>query len=98
MRLKETSDAVKRHRKTFHLARRDPEHWEQERETSLSETLREARERAAIAEREAEANKRLLNHNQQQASLVIVYRGGLYAHEAERLTICGGSWRLLNRD
>jgi len=51
-----------------------------------------------VAEREAEANKKLLDHSQQQASLVIVHRGGLYAHEAERLTICRGSWQFLNQD
>jgi len=72
MRPKETSGTLKHHRKTFHLARRDPERWEEEREVGLSEGLREARERANIAEREAETDRTLLKHSQQQVSLVIV--------------------------
>ena len=62
-RLKCTPNALKRHRETFHLARHDPEHWEQERETTLLESLREARERVNTVDREA--NKELLKHSRQ---------------------------------
>ena len=69
MRTKSTSDKLKRHRKTFYLARRDPDRWERERNTTLSEGLREARERASVAEREAKAKEVLLNRSQQQVSV-----------------------------
>ena len=91
---KKPSDALKRHRHTFHLARYDPEGWEQARYLSLSENLREARERAGIAEREAEANKKLSTHRGQEVSLVVTHEGELPAHETQRLTACARNWRL----
>ena len=70
MRSKETSDALKRHRKTFHLARHDPELWEQERSTTLSDSLHNAQERASEAEKVAETNKKLLECGEQEVSSV----------------------------
>jgi len=81
MRLKKTSDTLKRHHQTFHLARRDPEGWEHERNISLSESLHEVRERVGIVEREAETNKRLLRHSQQQVKLVIAREDELLTHK-----------------
>ena len=91
---KKPSDALKCHRHTFHLARYDPEGWEQARYLSLSENLREAQERASIAEREAEASKKLLRHREQEVSLVITHEGELLVHETQRLTACARNWRL----
>jgi len=96
MRSKQISYAQKRQRETFHIARYDPECWEQEKETTLLENLREARERANAAEREAETNKETLKYSQQQASIVIVCEDKLPAHGTEkRLTICRRDWRHL---
>ena len=81
MRPKHTSNALKRHRKTFHLARHDLEHWEQERETILLESLREARERVNAVEREAGTSKELLEHSQRQASVIIIHEDELPAHK-----------------
>ena len=79
MRTKQTSYAQQRHRKTFYLARCDPERWEQEKEASLLESLREARERTSAAEKEAKTNKKLLKQSQQQASIIIVREDELRA-------------------
>jgi hypothetical protein len=95
MHPKETSDTLKHHHKTFHLARHDPERWEQEREITLSEGLHEARERARIAEREAETNKTLLKRSQQQVSCVAICKDQLRTHETKRLTTYGESLRHL---
>jgi hypothetical protein len=81
MRVKKTSDVLKHHRATFHLAQRDPECWEQEKNTTLSESLCEAGERVTIAERKLEADEKLLEHSQQQASLIIITEDELPAHE-----------------
>jgi len=89
MRPKKVSDKLKRHRRTFHLARHDPERWKQERSVALSENLREAQERASIAEREVEGNKGLLEQSQQPVSPVIVCEGEICAHETESSTLCG---------
>ena len=80
MRIKHTSHALKQQRKTFHLARHDPEHWEQEKEAARLENLHEARERASAAEREAKADKELLKNAQQQVSVVVVREDKLQAH------------------
>ena len=77
MRPKNTSYALKQHRKTFHLARYDPERWEQVNENNLQTNLRDARERASVAERELEAGKK-------QASTFIVYDDALQAHETKK--------------
>lgn len=94
MRTKKTSEALKRHRQTFHLARHDPERWEQEKNDSLSESLHEARERARIAEREVEITKKLLRDSQREASLIIVCGDELPAHQTYRLTTCARKWQL----
>ena len=78
MRPKKVSDKLKRHRKTFHLARHDPERWEREKRAALSENLHEAQERASIAEREVERNKGLLEQSQQKVSPVIVCEDEIY--------------------
>ena len=88
MRTKKTSDALKRHRQTFHLARHDPERWEHEKNVSLYESLREARERARIAEREVEITKKLLRDSQREVRLIIVCGDELPAHKTYRLTTC----------
>lgn len=100
---KKGSEAQKRHRKTFHLARHDPERWKQVRENNhseslrelqeLSERLREAEERESIAKGKEETAKMLLKEAQQQASLDITYEDWLRTHETERLPTCRGSWR-----
>jgi hypothetical protein len=72
MRQKRVSDTLKRHRHTFHLARHRPDDWKEEKSTSFSESLHETRERAHIAEREAEIDKTLLKHSQQQVRLSTV--------------------------
>jgi hypothetical protein len=77
MRPKNVSYKQKRHFHTFYLARRDPERWEKERNTTFSETLHEAQERAGIAETEAEINKTSLEDIQQQVSLVTIHNNGL---------------------
>ena len=59
-------------RSTFHLARHSPDRWEKERNASFSESLCEARERASVAEREADTNKTLLRHSEQQVCLRFV--------------------------
>jgi len=95
MRTKQTSYALQRHRKTFHLARSDPERWEEEKETTRLESLHEARERASAAEKEAETNKRLLEHSQQQASVVIVHEDEPWVHRVENKPISRRrDWRL----
>ena len=71
MRTKHTSNALKRHRKTFHLARRDPELWEQVKESNFLESLHEAQERASAAERRAQTSERLLEDARKQASIYI---------------------------
>jgi hypothetical protein len=68
------SDSQKRHYRTFHLARRNPELWEQERNASLSETLGEARERISVVEKEVETNKKLLRRSQHQVRLIFSER------------------------
>lgn len=73
MRTKHVSDALKRQRQTFHLARHDPERWKQEKETTLLENLHDAQERAGVAERDAEVNKQLAEERQEQARIFIVY-------------------------
>jgi len=75
MRCKKVSDKLKRHRQTFHLSRYDPERWEQERNATLSESLRKAEERASIAEGGAGMNKELLEQSQHQVGLIIVCEG-----------------------
>ena len=76
MRTKHVSDALKRQRRTFHLARHDPERWEREKETStLLENIHDAQERASAAERDAEANKQLVEEKQKQARIFIVCAG-----------------------
>lgn len=97
MRLKETSDALKRHRRTFHLARHNPERWEQERNITLSENLCDVRETTSKLEGEAEANKKLLECRQQQVGPVTGYQEKLRAHEYERLTASRRNWQLLKR-
>jgi len=97
MRPKNVSDKLKRHRQTFHLARRDPERWEWERSVTLSENLREAQERASIAEREVERTKGLLEQSQRQVSPVMVCEGELCAHEIESFTPCRRIWQHLKR-
>ena len=72
MRTKHTSNALKRHRETFHLARRDPGLWEQVKESNLHETLHEAWERASAAERRAEVSEKLLEDMQKQESIYIL--------------------------
>ena len=72
MRQKRPSESQKHHRRTFHLPRYDPERWEQERDASLTESLREARERATVAEREAETSEKLLKQSQQEVGLMFV--------------------------
>ena len=81
MRVKKASDTLKRHYQTFYLARRDPERWEHERNTSLSESSHEAWERASTAEREAEAIKKSLRHSQQQVGIPIVRADEVPAHK-----------------
>jgi hypothetical protein len=100
---KKGSKAQKRHRKTFHLARHDPERWKQVRENNhseslrelqeLSERLREAEERENIAKGKAETAKMLLKEAQQQASLDIICEDWRRTHEAERLPTCRENWR-----
>ena len=51
MRAKQTSYALQRHRQTFHLAQCDTERWEQEKETTLLESLHEVRESTSAAEK-----------------------------------------------
>ena len=72
MRTKHTSNALKRHRKTFHLARHDPELWEQVKENNLLESLQEAQERASAAERRAEISEKMLERALGQASTYIL--------------------------
>lgn len=72
MRKKHVSDTLKHHRSTFHLARHSPDRWEKERNASFSESLCEARERASVAEREADTNETLLRHSEQQVRLRFV--------------------------
>ena len=91
MRPKGTSKALKRHRKTFHLVRHDPERWEQEKKAALSENLHEAREKADTAEREVEAKERLLMDCRDQVSIAIVYDDERRSHETKRLTPYGGN-------
>ena len=75
MRTKHVSDALKRQRRTFHLARHDPARWEQEKETStLLENIHDAQERTSAAERDAEVNKQLVEEKQKQARIFIVYK------------------------
>ena len=82
----------------FHLAQRDPERWEQERETALLESLREAREGVNTLEREAGTSKELLEHSQRQASVIIIYEDELPAHKTwkKRPTACRRNWWLLS--
>ena len=75
MRTKHVSNALKRQRQTFHLARHDPERWEREKETIHLENLYDAQERASAAERDAEVNKQLVEEKQKQARMFIVYEG-----------------------
>ena len=93
MRCKKVSDKLKRHRQTFHFCRYDPERWEQERNATLSESLRKAEERASIAEGEAGRNKELLEQSQQQVGLVVVCEDELHTHRAGRLTRCERNWQ-----
>ena len=72
---KRPSESQKRHRRTFHLSRYDQERWEKERDASLTESLREARERATVAEREAETSEKLLKQSQQEVGLTFVREG-----------------------
>jgi len=88
MRPKKISDKLKRHHQTFHLARHDPERWEQERSVTFSENLHEAQERASIPEKEAERNKGLLEQSKQQVGPIIVCEGKLCTHETESFTPC----------
>ena len=83
MRPKNTSKALKRHRQTFYLARRDPEHWEKERNTVISVSLHEAAERTQNTERELEECKLLLKDSQQRVSCVAIYDNGLSTHKFE---------------
>ena len=55
---------------------------------SPTQLLRDARERS-VAETEAETDKKLLNHSQQQASFVVAHADEFRAHTAERLTTYG---------
>lgn len=77
MRPKNTSGTLKRHRQTFHLARHDPERWEQERDLTTYESLCEARERASIMEEEAKVNKQLLKYSQQEVGPFVICRDEL---------------------
>ena len=88
MRPKKISDKLKRHHQTFHLARHDPERWEQERSVTFSENLHEAQERASIPEKEAEKNKGLLEQSKQQVGPIIVCEGKLCTHKTESFTPC----------
>ena len=73
MRTKHVSDALKRQRQTFHLARHNPECWKKEKETTLLEKLHDAQERAGVTERDVEASKQLAEEKQEQARIFIVY-------------------------
>jgi hypothetical protein len=81
MRQKKVSNALKHHRATFHLARHSPDRWEEEKNAACSESLCEARDRARVAKKKAEANKTLLKHSQQQVRLSPVHEYELQAHE-----------------
>jgi len=89
MHTKHISNTLKQQCSIFHLARHDPERWEQEKETTLLNSLHDAWEKASAAEREAETNKKLWKNSQQQASIFIVYEDVLRAHGTKnRLTTC----------
>lgn len=85
MRYKTISNSLKRQRKSFHLARYDPEGWERERNASLAESLHEAQERANKAEREVEVRERLLSDCRKEVSLIPIQKSELYIHETRSL-------------
>lgn len=97
MRLKETSDALKRHRKTLYLARHNPERWAEERIITLSESLHDAQEKKSKVEKKVEASGKLLEHKQQQVSLVKTYEEELWAYGNERLIALRRNWQLQRR-